>query len=89
MDAGGEHRLFGGERPGDATNATYKYVYWAASVATSNNPLYSNPQFFHQDYMANSEYRIRFADRIYKHMFNNGVMTVQEQGPDECPGAVC
>ncbi len=36
---------------------------------------YSNPQFLHQDLLASPEYRLAFADRVHKHMFNNGAMT--------------
>ena len=35
----------------------------------------SHPQWLHKQLTANEEYRIRFADHIYKHMYNNGVMT--------------
>ena len=36
----------------------------------------SNPQYFHQDLTPNPEYKIRFADRIYRAFYNNGPMTV-------------
>ena len=36
---------------------------------------YSNPLYIHQDLSANAEYRIRWADRIHKHMFNGGALT--------------
>ncbi len=36
---------------------------------------YSNPLYLHQDLSANAEYRIRWADRIQKHMFNGGALT--------------
>ena len=32
----------------------------------------SNPMFLHQDLIGNAEYRMRWADRIQKHMFNDG-----------------
>lgn len=35
---------------------------------------YSNPAFLHQDLMANTEYRMMWADRIQKHMFNGGAL---------------
>jgi hypothetical protein len=35
----------------------------------------SHPQWLHKKLTANKEYRMRFADHIYKHMYNNGVMT--------------
>ncbi|MBW1901514.1 MAG: CotH kinase family protein, partial [Deltaproteobacteria bacterium] len=31
-----------------------------------------NPQTLHQELCANAEYRLRFADRVHKHFFNNG-----------------
>ena len=34
-----------------------------------------NPQFLHQQLLANAEYRRRFADRVQKHFFNDGVFT--------------
>lgn len=36
---------------------------------------YSNPLFLHQDLAANTEYRMRWADRIHKHLFNGGALT--------------
>ncbi|RPJ35447.1 MAG: hypothetical protein EHM35_09210, partial [Planctomycetaceae bacterium] len=38
---------------------------------------YFNPQWLHQQLMANAEYKMRFADHVYKHFFNDGVMTPQ------------
>ena len=34
----------------------------------------SNPMFLHQDLLGNAEYRMRWADRIQKHMFNGGAL---------------
>ena len=36
---------------------------------------YSNPMFLHQDLLSNAEYRMRWADRIQRHMFNSGALT--------------
>lgn len=36
---------------------------------------YSNPLFLHQDLSANAEYRIRWADRVHRHLFNGGALT--------------
>ena len=36
----------------------------------------SNPQFIWQQCLENSEFRMRVADRIFRHFFNNGVLTV-------------
>jgi len=38
---------------------------------------YFNPQWLHQQLAANAEYRMHFADHVYKHFFNDGVMTPQ------------
>lgn len=38
---------------------------------------YSNPQWLHEDLMEGSaEYRMRFADRVQRHFFNEGALTV-------------
>jgi len=37
-----------------------------------------NPMWLHQRLMANAEYRQKFADRAYKHLFNKGVLTVDQ-----------
>lgn len=36
---------------------------------------YFNPQWLHQQLVTHPEYRMRFADRVYKHFFNEGVLT--------------
>ena len=36
---------------------------------------YSNPLFLHQDLIGNAEYRMRWADRIQRHLFSNGALT--------------
>lgn len=36
---------------------------------------FSNPLFLHQDLTGNAEYRMRWADRIQKHLFNGGALT--------------
>jgi hypothetical protein len=38
-----------------------------------------HPQWLHFKLSENEEYRIRFADRVYRHFFNNGAFT-----PDSC-----
>jgi hypothetical protein len=42
---------------------------------------YFNPQWLHQQLVAHAEYRMRFADHVYKHCFNGGVLT-----PDSATG---
>lgn len=36
---------------------------------------YSNPMFLHHDLRPNLEYRVRWGDRVQKHMFGSGVLT--------------
>lgn len=38
----------------------------------------SNPQWIHQKLSENPHYRLRFADRVYKHFYNGGTLTLQE-----------
>ena len=40
-----------------------------------NNFTYSSPMFLHQDLMPNAEYKMRWADRVQKFLFNNGPLT--------------
>ncbi len=43
----------------------------------SSNIEYANPYFFHLDLMGNPEYRMRWADRVQRHMFRDGALTAQ------------
>lgn len=36
---------------------------------------YFNPQWLHQQLMTHAEYKMRFADHVYRHFFNDGAMT--------------
>jgi len=36
---------------------------------------YFNPQWLHQQLAVHAEYKLRFADHVYRHFFNDGVMT--------------
>jgi len=40
-----------------------------------NRITHSNPQYFHQDLSASGEYRMKFADHLYRHFFHNGPLT--------------
>ena len=40
-----------------------------------NNFTYSGPMFLDQDLRPNAEYRIRWADRVHKHLFNGGQLS--------------
>lgn len=37
-----------------------------------------NPRWLHQQLMMNDEYRLRFADRAYKHFFHGGALTPKQ-----------
>jgi hypothetical protein len=39
------------------------------------SPQSFNPQYLHEKLSANTEYKVRFSDHIYKHFFNHGVLT--------------
>ena len=43
--------------------------------SNQNDFAYANPQWIHQDLMANAEYRLRFADHVQRHFFNGGALT--------------
>ena len=60
-----EHSLF--SETEDRTGPFYS--------AAESEFIYSNPFFLHQDLAGNAEYRMRWADRIQRHMFNNGALT--------------
>jgi hypothetical protein len=40
-----------------------------------SNFSYSNPMYLHQDLTGNVEYRMRWADRIHRHLFDDGALT--------------
>jgi len=60
-----EHSLFdvNEDRTGPFTSGNESLFEW------------SNPMFLHQDLLANAEYRVRWADRIQRHLFHNGALT--------------
>ncbi len=58
-----EHSGFSGDRTGP-------YV-----VAQATNFSYANPQYLHQHMLGNAEYKMRWADRVYRHMYNDGALT--------------
>ncbi len=43
--------------------------------AAGSQPEYFNPQWLHQQLLAHPEYRMRFADRVYRFFFNSGPLT--------------
>jgi hypothetical protein len=40
-----------------------------------NTFSYANPQWIHEDLMHNAEYRLRFADHVQRHFFNDAALT--------------
>jgi hypothetical protein len=51
------------------------FVSTTTAVGSSFNN--SNPLWLHTHLVAHPEYRLRFADHVYKHFFNDGVLTPQ------------
>jgi len=51
--------------------------FWNATDTSVNNFAFSNPQYLHEELMFNAEYRMRFADRVQKHFFNGGALTLE------------
>lgn len=40
-----------------------------------SNVSFYNPLYIHQDLTSNVEYRMRWADRVHRHLFNDGALT--------------
>ncbi len=64
----GEHTLFNRDWGIDRTGP----------FGAGQNFLDSNPQWIHQKLSENKNYRRRFADRVYKHFYNNGALTLNK-----------
>ena len=47
------------------------------SVTGGQEFRHFNPRWLHQRFAVHPEYRLRFADRVYKHFFNDGACTDQ------------
>ena len=43
-----------------------------------DNVTFFNPMFLHQDLRGNAEYKMRWADRVQKHLFNDGALVAGE-----------
>ncbi|MGJ8640827.1 MAG: lamin tail domain-containing protein [Opitutaceae bacterium] len=56
----------------------YKALDWTGPFTDSNFTLleFFNPMTLHDKLIANAEYRLKFADRAYKHLQNDGVLTL-------------
>lgn len=72
-DAEHSLRTTAGEGPGIGINENRVNVTMNVSSVSQ-----FQPQFLHNKLAANPEYRIRFADQVYKLLFNNGPMTPQK-----------
>jgi hypothetical protein len=46
-----------------------------------NNFVYSNPEWIHEDLMANAEYRTVFWDEAHRLLFNGGAFTAEKSQP--------
>lgn len=76
-------RTTSGEHP--ATVGLYENRVNIGSLSSSNPYLMTvtsfnnlHPQWLHFKLSENPEYRIRFADRVYKHFFNEGSITTEK-----------
>jgi len=54
-------------------------LFAASTESVGSRVNQSNPLWTHLQLMAHPEYRMRFADRVYKHFFNDGLLT-----PEPC-----
>ena len=61
----GEHSLYG---------LNESRLFAATTVAVGARFNQSNPLWLHTHLIVHPEYRMRFADRVYKHFFNDGVL---------------
>jgi hypothetical protein len=50
-------------------------LFDATTVAVGSSFNQSNPLWMHTHLIVHPEYRMRFADRVYKHFFNDGLLT--------------
>ena len=66
-----EHALM---NPAYSENSDYGYDR-TGPYPCGDQKRYFNPQWLHQKLSENAEYRLLFADRIYKHFFNKGALT--------------
>jgi len=64
----GEHSLY---------DLNESRLFAATTVAVGSQFNQSNPLWMHTHLIVHPEYRMRFADRVYKYFFNDGVLTPQ------------
>lgn len=76
------------------TGGLFRYICWDAEKVIEDSWSYNNltkndynldsggvlagPTHLHQLLKANPEYAMRFADHVHRHMFNGGVLSVQD-----------
>jgi len=48
-----------------------------AASATLGTQAYFNPWWLHLQLVNNDEYKLRFADHVHRHLFNDGVLTAE------------
>ena len=70
-----EHALMVGTAEGPGIGLEENRVTIGNMWVGSSNKFH--PQWLHSKLVANKEYRLRFADRVYKHFFNKGVFVPQ------------
>jgi hypothetical protein len=68
-----EHTLLTGNAAGQGGDELYRDR--TGPYPAGNNQAHSNPQWIHQQLVANPEYKMRFADRVHRYFFNNGLLT--------------
>ncbi len=68
-----EHSYRSNENRGLNRNGPYNHPNFESGVE------YFNPQWLHQQLMANQEYRVQFADKVQEAFFNGGPMSVEAQ----------
>jgi hypothetical protein len=68
-----EHSLGSGGADGSIENLVTPFTTAGASIQ------YFNPHWLHEQLAnTNVDYRIQFADHVYRHMFNDGLLTVEQ-----------
>lgn len=78
-DLGFVHIQHDGEHSLNAAGANDRWGPFQHPISGNwNNINYSNPQFIHQDLSVCPEYKMRWADRLQKYLFNGGVLTREQ-----------
>jgi len=58
-------------------NLNESRLFAASTLAVGRTFNYSNPLWLHSHLIVHPEYRMRFADYVYKHFFDTGLLTPQ------------